>query len=131
MDKFPRTAVYPGSFDPPTKGHLDVLQRAPGLFDRVVVGIGRNPEKDSLLSAEERVELMTSLRPDGVDVVVEAYEGLTVDFAKKHQAVALIRGFGPCRTWKANADGVPIALWPTWKQSSWSRLRNTPSPAAV
>jgi pantetheine-phosphate adenylyltransferase len=93
MDTFPRTAVYPGSFDPPTKGHLDVLQRATGLFDRVVVGIGRNPEKDSLFTAEERVELMNALRPDGFDVVVEAYEGLTVDFAKKHQAVALIRGF--------------------------------------
>ncbi|MEC7384869.1 MAG: pantetheine-phosphate adenylyltransferase [Planctomycetota bacterium] len=93
MDTFPRTAVYPGSFDPPTKGHLDVLKRATGLFDRVVVGIGRNPEKDSLFSAEERVELMTALRPEGVDVAVEAYEGLTVDFAKKHQAVALIRGF--------------------------------------
>ena len=50
MDTFPRTAVYPGSFDPPTKGHLDVLKRATGLFDRVVVGIGRNPEKDSLFS---------------------------------------------------------------------------------
>ena len=93
MDTFPRTAVYPGSFDPPTKGHLDVLKRATGLFDRVVVGIGRNPEKDSLFSAEERVELMAALRPEGVDVLVEAYEGLTVDFAKKHRAVALIRGF--------------------------------------
>lgn len=93
MDNFPRTAVYPGSFDPPTKGHLDVLKRAAGLFDRVVVGIGRNPEKDSLFTAEERIGLMKTVRPEGLDIVVESYEGLTVDFAKKHQAVALIRGF--------------------------------------
>ena len=62
MDNFPRTAVYPGSFDPPTKGHLDVLKRAAGLFDRVVVGIGRNPEKDSLFTAEERIGLMKTVR---------------------------------------------------------------------
>ena len=117
MDTFPRTAVYPGSFDPPTKGHLDVLKRATGLFDRVVVGIGRNPEKDSLRAAEERVELMAALRPEGVDVLVEAYEGLTVDFAKKHRAVA-------AHSWVSNHVGRGKRMPIGYRQPHRGRLGN-------
>ena len=92
-------AVYAGSFDPITLGHLDVLRRARRLFDGVVLGIGRNPDKPSLFSMEERQEMAQMLvdeilesEPNGCDVRVERYSGLTVDFARKAGAVAILRG---------------------------------------
>src|SRR5688500_3576425 len=82
-------AVYAGSFDPITLGHLDVLRRARRLFDAIVLGIGRNPDKPSLFSPEERqemaqilVEEMLETEPNGCTVRVERYSGLTVDFAR-------------------------------------------------
>jgi pantetheine-phosphate adenylyltransferase len=92
-------AVYAGSFDPITHGHLDVLQRARHLFDRIVVGVGINPEKDSLFTPAERLEMTQALvtqlvadQPRGAPVEVHRYTGLTVDFARAHNAVAIIRG---------------------------------------
>jgi pantetheine-phosphate adenylyltransferase len=92
-------AVYAGSFDPITLGHLDVLRRARRLFDGIVLGIGRNPDKPSLFSMEERQEMAQMLvdeilesEPNGCDVRVERYSGLTVDFARKAGAVAILRG---------------------------------------
>ena len=92
-------AIYAGSFDPITTGHLDVVRRARGLFDKVILGIGQNPDKQSLLPCEKRVALATTLikelvseAPDLAPVEVTPYEGLTVDFAKASGAVALIRG---------------------------------------
>lgn len=92
-------AVYAGSFDPVTLGHLDVLRRSRQLFDRIVVGIGRNPNKEPLFSIEERVQLTKALvaelvasEPKGAECSVEAYHDLTVDFARRHRAVAMIRG---------------------------------------
>ena len=92
-------AIYAGSFDPITLGHLDVLRRARMLFDGIVLGIGRNPDKPSLLSPEERQEMaqilvdeMLEAEPDGCPVRVERYTGLTVDFARKVKAVAILRG---------------------------------------
>ena len=92
-------AVFPGSFDPVTFGHLDVIARGRRLFDEVVVAVGRNPGKDELFSASERVELVEQLiaemchtKPELGDVRVEAFTGLTVDFAKSIGASALLRG---------------------------------------
>ena len=87
-----KTAVYPGSFDPFTLGHLDILERACGLFDLVIVAVLRNPNKTPMFSVEERVEMIReSIRPD-TTVEVDAFEGLTVDYARKVQASAIVRG---------------------------------------
>jgi pantetheine-phosphate adenylyltransferase len=92
-------ALYSGSFDPITLGHLDVLKRARGVFDEIVVAIGRNPEKEALFSIAERVAMAKSLveellrqEPGGAAVRVETYQGLTVDFAREIGATALLRG---------------------------------------
>jgi pantetheine-phosphate adenylyltransferase len=92
-------AVYAGSFDPITLGHLDVLRRARRLFDGIVLGIGRNPDKAALFSPEERQEMaqmlvneMLESEPGGCTVRVERYSGLTVDFARHMNAVAILRG---------------------------------------
>lgn len=92
-------AIYTGSFDPITFGHLDVLARSRRLFDEVILAIGRNPNKAALFSFEERLELATTLidelvarEPEGARVRVETYAGLTVDFAQQVGAVAIIRG---------------------------------------
>lgn len=92
-------AVFPGSFDPITFGHLDVIRRGRGLFDELVVAVGRNPGKSQLFSAAERVEMASTLidelvrqEPGGAPVRVEAFDGLTVDFARSIGAAALLRG---------------------------------------
>ena len=92
-------ALYPGSFDPPTFGHLDVIQRGRRLFDRIVVGIGQNPEKRSLFTAEERLEMLSTLvrdlqqkEPMHAPVEVRLFEGLTIDFARSVGATVLLRG---------------------------------------
>ncbi|MEM7227402.1 MAG: pantetheine-phosphate adenylyltransferase [Planctomycetota bacterium] len=93
------TGIYVGSFDPITRGHLDVLARARRLFDRIVVGIGHNPDKSALFTFEERTDMVRTLvdellrdEPDGAPVDVASYTGLTVDFATEHRACAIIRG---------------------------------------
>jgi pantetheine-phosphate adenylyltransferase len=95
----PRTVIYPGSFDPVTLGHLDVIRRGRRLFDRTVVAVGRNPGKQTLFSSDERVEMLESLvaemlrdEPEGGGVEVHAFSGLTVDFAIEMDAAALLRG---------------------------------------
>jgi pantetheine-phosphate adenylyltransferase len=92
-------AIYPGSFDPITLGHLDVVQRARRVFDRIVVGIGHNPAKDQLFNATERLDIVTRLledlvhgHPDVAPVEVHPFEGLTVDFARSVGASVLLRG---------------------------------------
>jgi len=87
-----RIAIYPGTFDPFTNGHLDIIQRATQLFDRVIVAIALNPEKTPLFSIEERREMIEEA-VDGMErVVVDILEGLAVEGAAKHHAMALIRG---------------------------------------
>ena len=81
-----------GSFDPITNGHLDVIERAARLFDRVIVAVANNPRKSSLFAAEQRVRLIADNIANNSQVKVLAFEGLIVDLAKKKQAVALIRG---------------------------------------
>ncbi|XVJ57970.1 MAG: pantetheine-phosphate adenylyltransferase [Tepidisphaera sp.] len=92
-------ALYPGSFDPITFGHLDVIQRGRRLFDELIVAVGRNPAKDQLFSAEERVEMAKALvdellarEPEGAKVTVRSFAGLTVDFARSVNAAGLLRG---------------------------------------
>lgn len=95
----PHVAVFPGSFDPPTYGHLDVIRRGRRLFDRLVVAVGRHPGKDPLFTPAERVEMLTELiggivreEPREAEVVVESFTGLTVDFARQIGATVLLRG---------------------------------------
>lgn len=87
-----KIAIYPGSFDPITKGHLDILKNASGIFDKVIIAVARNGEKKGFLSTEERVELIKQ-SIEGLDnVEVDAFEGLTIEYAKKRGAEVLIRG---------------------------------------
>ena len=87
-----RVAIYPGSFDPPTNGHLDIVERSARLFDRVVVGVGRNLAKKTVFSAEERIELMREACAKHRNVEVTTFDGLQVDFAKSVGASFIIRG---------------------------------------
>ena len=87
-----RTALCPGSFDPITKGHLDIILRASRLFDRVVVLVSVNPDKRTAFSVEERVELIRAVTGDLANVEVDAYQGLLVDYARQVGATASIRG---------------------------------------
>ena len=87
-----KIALFPGSFDPITIAHVDILQRALPLFDKVVVGIGLNSAKQSFLSAETREEIVKKIFVAQPNVEVELYEGLTIDFAKKIGASHMIRG---------------------------------------
>ena len=87
-----RIALYPGSFDPVTLGHLDILERARLIFDRVVVAVLENPAKTPLFTTEERVELLrASIQGNGA-VEVGTFAGLTVDYARRVGAVAIVRG---------------------------------------
>lgn len=85
-------ALVPGSFDPPTKGHLDVIERCTGIFDRVVVGVVHNPSKSALFTAEERVDLLARCCEQWSNVHVESFEGLLVDFAKRIGAKTVVKG---------------------------------------
>ena len=85
-------AIFPGTFDPITRGHLDIIDRARRLFDHLIVAIGVNPEKDHLLPPEERLKLVRRLVKPYKNVSAEAYEGLTIDLVKKHKAAAILRG---------------------------------------
>ena len=87
-----RTALCPGSFDPITKGHLDIILRASRLFDRVVVLVSVNPDKRTAFSVGERVELIRAVTGDLANVEVDAYQGLLVDYARQVGATASIRG---------------------------------------
>src|SRR5687768_12531858 len=87
-----RRAIYPGSFDPPHNGHLDVLRRAARLFDEVIVAIAFNDQKRSLFSAEERLLLLQECVGDLRNVGVVKFDGLLVEFAKHQYAHAVIRG---------------------------------------
>jgi len=87
-----RTALYPGSFDPPTNGHVDVVERASRLFDRVVVAVAANPDKRPLFSQAQRRKLVDQAVGHLPNVDVAAFSGLLVDFAAKRGACAIIRG---------------------------------------
>jgi pantetheine-phosphate adenylyltransferase len=86
------TAIYPGSFDPPTNGHLDLIERGSKIFDELVVAILRNPEKDPLFSLSERRSMLEALTSEFHNVRVDTFDGLTVDYAARMKASAVLRG---------------------------------------
>jgi len=90
-NKFVR-AIFPGSFDPITNGHLDVVRRSVKLFDELIIAVGRSPVKNQLFTPEERVEMIAELITDLPDVSVESFEGLTVEYAARRKADVILRG---------------------------------------
>lgn len=87
-----RVAVYPGSFDPPTNGHVDIMRRASKRFDRLVVAVGRNSEKSGMFTSEERVEMLAEEAADLPNVEVCEFEGLLVEFVQNVGATIVVRG---------------------------------------
>lgn len=87
-----KTAIYPGSFDPITKGHLDVLKTGSEIFDKVIIAVSTNHAKIGFLSIEERIELIKASIVDMPNVEVDAFDGLTVEYAKKKGAKIILRG---------------------------------------
>ncbi len=87
-----KKAIYPGSFDPVTKGHLDVIERSSRLVDELVVGVLNNSAKNALFSVPERVNMLKELMIDFPNVTVDAFDGLLVDYAKRIGAVIIVRG---------------------------------------
>ena len=89
--KFVR-AIFPGSFDPITNGHLDVINRGIKLFDELIIAVGRSPVKNQLFTPKERVEMIAELVADMPGVSVESFDGLTVEYAAKKKADVILRG---------------------------------------
>jgi len=88
----PRIAIYPGSFDPVTNGHIDIAKRGLKLFDRIIIAILHNPGKQSLFTVEERLEML-SKSMSGIDSIeFDTFDGLLVDYAQKRDASAILRG---------------------------------------
>lgn len=87
-----KTAIYPGSFDPMTKGHLDVLERASSMFEKVIIAVLDNTKKKCLLSTKERVELIRKSVKRLKNVSVDSFDGLTIEYARQKGATVLIRG---------------------------------------
>ncbi|HKT89743.1 MAG TPA: pantetheine-phosphate adenylyltransferase [Candidatus Sulfotelmatobacter sp.] len=86
------TAIYPGSFDPPTNGHLDLIQRGSKLFEDLVVAILRNSEKVPMFSVSERLEMLKDLTADLSNVRIDTFDGLMVEYAKSIEATCVLRG---------------------------------------
>ncbi len=91
-EDFMKIAIYPGSFDPVTNGHLDILKNASEIFDKVIIAVAHNGEKKGFLPVDVRVDLIRKSISGFDNVEVDAFEGLTIDYAKKHGAEVLIRG---------------------------------------
>lgn len=85
-------AVYPGSFDPITNGHVDIIQRGLEIFDKILISVLKNPTKELLFSTKERVDMIQTIFSSQEKVEVKAFDGLLVDFAKKNNAKIIIRG---------------------------------------
>lgn len=109
-----RLAVYAGSFDPPTLGHMDLIERASALFSDVIVGIGRHPTRSPLFTVEERLDLVTRASAHLSNVSVESFDGLLIDFCKAKEARVIVRGLRAATDFEyelqiahANADLAP------------------------
>jgi pantetheine-phosphate adenylyltransferase len=88
----PRIGLFPGTFDPVTIGHVDILERARSLFDQLIIGIGVNSAKQPMFPLEKRMQWCRDMYRDDAGISVESYEGLTVDFCRKTGATCIIRG---------------------------------------
>ncbi len=86
------TAIYPGSFDPVTNGHLDLIDRGTKIFDHLIVAVLRNPEKDPLFSLPERVEMLREVTRPWANVEVDVFDGLLVDYVRRRKATVILRG---------------------------------------
>jgi pantetheine-phosphate adenylyltransferase len=91
-DAMEKKAIYPGSFDPITNGHIDIIQRGAKIFPRILIAILENPKKQTLFSAAERVEMIREIFKDRPQIEVLSFNGLLVDFAREHEADVVIRG---------------------------------------
>jgi pantetheine-phosphate adenylyltransferase len=87
-----KVAIYPGSFDPVTNGHLDILERGLNIFDKIIVAIMHNPVKEYLFTVEERFEMLSLTLKDLKNVEIDTFDGLLVDYAAKRKAQAILRG---------------------------------------
>lgn len=87
-----RIAIYPGSFDPITNGHLDIIRRGLSIFDILIVGVAQNTRKQTMFSVEERTDMIEEVFKDEPRIKVDAFEGLTVEYAKRKGACAILRG---------------------------------------
>ena len=85
-------AIYPGSFDPITLGHLDILQRAASLFDKVIMAVAINPEKKPMFSNKSRIKMIKEVTKDIDNIEVDSFSGLLVDYAKKQNVSVIVRG---------------------------------------
>jgi pantetheine-phosphate adenylyltransferase len=85
-------AIYPGSFDPITNGHLDLIERGSALFDKLIVSILRNDQKEALFSVDERIEMLQEVVPKFTNVTVSSFDGLLVDYAEQCGATVILRG---------------------------------------
>ena len=87
-----KIALFPGSFDPITVGHVDIINRSINLFDKIIIGVGINTTKETMFSVEKRVEWIRNAFPGNIKIEVKSYTGLTVDFAKQCGANFILRG---------------------------------------
>lgn len=87
-----KTAIYPGTFDPITNGHIDIVKRASYIFDRVIVAVVKNPSKNTLFSYPERLDMVSNVTRGMKGVKTEGFDGLVVNFAKKKKAKVIVRG---------------------------------------
>jgi pantetheine-phosphate adenylyltransferase len=87
-----KTAIYPGTFDPVTNGHIDILERALKLFDKVIITIARNTAKNPLFTEEERMSLLRQVTKRFKNVEVDSFEGLLVEYVRKRNAISVVRG---------------------------------------
>ena len=92
MEKSMKKAIYPGSFDPITNGHIDIINRASALFDKLIIAVASNKSKESLLSKNERVEILRDSLSENSKVEIDSFEGLLVDYAKKKNIFTIVRG---------------------------------------
>ena len=99
----PRIAVYTGTFDPVHLGHLDIIQRGSHLFEELIVGVGVNPDKQTLFTPEERVELTREVSSKWKNVKVVAFEGLAVKFVRECGARVVLRGLRTSPTWSTSS----------------------------
>lgn len=88
----PILAIYPGSFDPVTNGHLDLIERGAQIFDRLVVAVLRNLEKEPLFSTQERAEMLTEATKKHPNVTIDVFDGLLVDYVRERKAQVILRG---------------------------------------
>ena len=99
-----KTAIFPGSFDPFTIGHAAIVERGLSLFDRIVIGVGKNESKRSLYTAEERVRAISELYADNPQVKVVGYDDLTIDLARREGAQFILRGIRSVKDFEYERD---------------------------